>query len=51
LGDRGRRGWACYVRVSENLIDVAKVECGDILTVWPQVLDCHNKEYSDCDRE
>ena len=40
-----------YVRVGENLIDVAKVECGDILTVSPQVLDCHGKECSDCGGE
>ena len=40
-----------YVRVGENLIDVAEVEGGDILTVWPQVLDCDGKECSDCGRE
>ena len=40
-----------YVRVGKNLIDVAKVECGDILTASPQVLDCDGKKGSDCGRE
>jgi hypothetical protein len=39
------------VRVSENLIDVAKVECEGILTVWPQVQDSNSKEGSDCGGE
>jgi hypothetical protein len=39
----------CYV--GENLIDVAKIECGGILTVWSQVLDCHTKEPGNGSRE
>jgi hypothetical protein len=44
-------GGACYVLVGENLIDFPKVKCGGILTVRPQVLDGHSKEFSDCSRE
>ena len=33
----------CCVRVGENLIDVPKIECRGILTVWPKVLDGHTK--------
>jgi hypothetical protein len=28
---------AC-IRVGENVIDVAEIECGGILTIWPEVL-------------
>ena len=34
----------CCVWVDEYLVDVPKIECRGILTVWPQVLDGHSKE-------
>jgi hypothetical protein len=39
---------ARYDRVSENLVDVPKIECRGTLTVWPQIQDSHGKKCSDC---
>ena len=47
FGDRGGDGGRCYVRISENLIDVPKIERRGILAVRPQVLDGDSEECGD----
>jgi len=39
--------WNADVRVGENLIDIAKIECRGILRIRPEVLHGHGEKCSD----